>query len=366
MSLTFSTSLDSQSWDKFAAAAPNASLYHLHGWKDVIERTFGHPTFYLAAVDSGRVSGVLPLVQLKSRLFGNLLVSLPYFNYGGICAESADVRDALFREAVTLAERQDVDSLELRHDDRWREELPTKAHKVSMRLELPTSIDALWKALGAKLRNQVQKPRKAGVTITVGRAELLDSFYEVFSANMRDLGTPVYAKAFFRNILERFPDQTWIVTAYLDQRPVAAGFLTGFKDRLEIPWASSLRTVNSIGANMLLYWSCLEFAVQHGYRVFDFGRSTPGEGTYRFKEQWTKTERMVQIAGVGVRRRRGMGGRLGGGGGVRPTDSPGGHRRRRRGLARCGQGNASEAVNRIRSIAFGWCMSCGSVIGPPG
>ena len=286
LSFILGESIDSSAWDRFVAGAPGASLYHLHGWKDVIERTFGHPTFYIAATEAGCVKGVVPLVQLKSRLFGNLLVSLPYFNYGGICAESDVVRDGLFREAVKLAERQDVHSLELRHEDRWREGLPTKTHKVSMRLALPTSAEDLWKAVGAKLRNQVQKPRKAGVTIAVGRSEQLDSFYDVFAANMRDLGTPVYPKAFFRNILDRFPDQTWIVTAHLGQRAVAAGFLAGFKDRLEIPWASSLRTFNNIGSNMLLYWSCLDFAIQRGYRVFDFGRSTPGESTYRFKEQW--------------------------------------------------------------------------------
>jgi FemAB-related protein (PEP-CTERM system-associated) len=164
--------------------------------------------------------------------------------------------------------------------------LPTKTHKVAMRLDLPISSDELWKALGAKLRNQVQKPRKADIRVSFGREEALNAFYQVFTANMRDLGTPVYPKTFFRNILDRFPQQTWIAAAHLGDRPVAAGFLAGFKDRLEIPWASSLRTSNHLGANMLLYWSCLEFAIERGYRVFDFGRSTPGEGTYRFKEQW--------------------------------------------------------------------------------
>src|SRR5262245_30009222 len=275
-SLVCNGSRDLQSWEKFALTAPNATLYHLPGWKDVIEQTFGHPTFYLAAADGERVRGVLPLAQLKSRIFGNLLVSLPYFNYGGICADSDVVRDALFEKAIELARQHGARSIELRHEESWRQDVPTKTHKVSMRLELPGSADDLWKALGAKLRNQIQKPRKAGVTVTLGREEQLDSFYEVFAANMRDLGTPVYPKAFFRNILDRFPQQTWIATAYLDGGAVASGFLAGFKDRLEIPWASSLRLLNNVGPNMLLYWSCLEFAIQGGYRVFDFGRSTPG------------------------------------------------------------------------------------------
>jgi FemAB-related protein (PEP-CTERM system-associated) len=287
VSIASNESLDLKSWESFAETAPNASLYHLYGWKDVIERTFGHPTFYLAAVGTGRrVAGVLPLVQLKSRLFGNLLVSLPYFNYGGICADSDEVRDTLFQEAIGLARQEGASSIELRHEDAWRRELPTKTHKVSMRLELPASTEDLWKALGAKLRNQVQKPRREGAKTAFGREEELDSFYEVFAANMRDLGTPVYPKEFFRNILRQFPERTWIGTVYLGDTPVASGFLAGFRDRLEIPWASSLRAFNSLSPNMLLYWSCLEFAIEHSYTSFDFGRSTPGESTYRFKEQW--------------------------------------------------------------------------------
>jgi FemAB-related protein (PEP-CTERM system-associated) len=127
------------------------------------------------------------------------------------------------------------------------------------------------------------------MTAHIGREEMLDGFYDVFATNMRDLGTPVYPKAFFRNTLRQFPDRTWISTVQKDGMIVAAGFLAGFKDRLEIPWASALRAYNRFSPNMLLYWASLEFACEQGYRVFDFGRSTPGESTYRFKEQWGAT-----------------------------------------------------------------------------
>jgi FemAB-related protein (PEP-CTERM system-associated) len=114
----------------------------------------------------------------------------------------------------------------------------------------------------------------------------LENFYEVFSANMRDLGTPVNSKVLFRNILEGFPEQSRIGVVLKDKRPVAAGFIIGFKEKLQIPWASSLRRFNSLSPNMLLYWGILEYACNNGYRIFDFGRSTPEEGTHKFKEQW--------------------------------------------------------------------------------
>jgi FemAB-related protein (PEP-CTERM system-associated) len=122
---------------------------------------------------------------------------------------------------------------------------------------------------------------------SLGKEEYLDSFYDIFSTNMRDLGTPVYGKKFFRNILREFPTSTWICTVRTkEDKAVASGFLVGFKKRLEIPWASSLRSHNSSSPNMLLYWTSLKFACENGYDTFDFGRSTPGEGTYKFKEQW--------------------------------------------------------------------------------
>lgn len=286
-SIVADPSVDASLWDAYANASPGSSLYHLHGWKDVIEKTFGHRTIYLAArADATRLVGILPLAELKSPLFGRMLVSLPFFNYGGVCADDESIRDALLDAAVDVAKEGKASFLEVRQEEDWTLDLPRKTSKVSMRLPLPESLEALWKGLGAKLRNQVQKPRKEGLTAVVGREELLDDFYQVFAVNMRDLGTPVYPAAFFRNILGRFPDRTWIAAVYKDRVPLAAGFLAGFKDRLEIPWASSLREYNRLSPNMLLYWTCLEFACAKGYDSFDFGRSTVGESTYRFKEQW--------------------------------------------------------------------------------
>jgi FemAB-related protein (PEP-CTERM system-associated) len=281
--------VDERRWDDYVNRAPGSTLYHLYGWRRVIERTFAHRTHYLSAIDGHATLGILPLVQLESRLFGHMLVSLPFFNYGGICADVEEARQALLDAAIALACECRADFIELRHDDDgqpWQRELARKSAKVSMRMALPASGEELWKSLGSKLRNQVQRPRKEGMTAIVGREELLDSFYDVFSENMRDLGTPVYAKAFFENMLSEFPGRTWIGVVNSGGRPVAAGILAGFRERLEIPWASSLRQFNRFSPNMLLYWTCLEFGCANGFRQFDFGRSTPNEGTYRFKEQW--------------------------------------------------------------------------------
>ncbi len=280
-------SLGEATWDPYVIGHARASGYHLMAWRRVIERVFGHRTFYLAARDEqGQIRGVLPLVCLSSRIFGSFLVSLPFVNYGGVLADNAVSQDVLLRRAVDLAKKLGAGHIELRHEQLPGLEWPNKQHKVSMRLELPDEFDILWKKFPAKLRSQIRRAEKEGMTFRVGRDDALEDFYAVFSRNMRDLGTPVYRKTFFAEILSSFPDTSRIGIVYLKHRPIAAAFLYSFRRVLEIPWASSDRRYNRLAPNMLLYKSVLEHACQAGFQVFDLGRSTPGGGTYRFKEQW--------------------------------------------------------------------------------
>lgn len=277
---------DGERWDSFVQTCADGSCYHLWGWKNVVEKSFGHRTYYLMAEGPEGIMAILPLVHLKSRLFGSFFVSLPFFNYGGLCGD-ATAGLSLLEEAARLARGAGASHMEMRHDRALDLGLPVKTAKVSMRLSLPNTAVALWDGLPSKLKSQIRRPQKEGFTTGRGREENLDAFYEVFAANMRDLGTPVYARSFFRAILEAFPQQTWIRTVRAtDGTPLAAGFFVSFRGILEIPWASSLRRWSRHSPNMLLYWGALEEACTGGYQTFDFGRSTPGEGTFRFKEQW--------------------------------------------------------------------------------
>ncbi len=279
---------DAQAWDSYVMNSPAAVCYHLTGWKQVIEKSFGQTTWYLLSEnEEKKINGILPLVQLKSPLFGNYVVSLPYFNYGGVCADTPEIGQQLMQEAVSRAQGSGASHLELRHMQPLNNGMPVKTAKVSMQLALPRNPDDLWKSFSSKLRSQAQRPVKEGMYAETGKEEHLDDFYEIFAQNMRDLGTPVYSREFFRTILREFPESSWIsIVRSKMKEPVAAGFLVGFKGVMEIPWASSLRQYNRFSPNMLLYWSVLKAACERGYRSFDFGRSTPGGGTYRFKEQW--------------------------------------------------------------------------------
>jgi len=287
MSVKIANIRDNTKIDDYLKNMHISNLYNDYRWGKIIEECFGHKYNILISENTeGRINGVLPLVHMKSFSFGNFFVSMPFFNYGGVCAEDESTQSLLIAEAIRIAKDLKVHHIEFRQEKSLNNGFHEKTSKVSMRLDLPGSSDELWKSFPSKLRSQIKVPQKAGMTARIGGIDELESFYDVFSDNMRHLGTPVYPKRFFRNILEEFPTNTWICSVYIGGMPVASGFLAGYKNRLEIPWASSIRKHNRLSPNMLLYWSCLKFACEKGFTVFDFGRSTVDESTYKFKEQW--------------------------------------------------------------------------------
>jgi FemAB-related protein (PEP-CTERM system-associated) len=278
---------DTRAWDAYVLGNASSSGYHLAGWRRVIEDAFGHRTCYVKVEGPEKtLRGVAPLVLLASRGFGRFLVSLPFVNYGGPIADAADVRALLERSIVEHAKALKAEHVELRHEQPVETSWLPSHRKVSMRLALPDTYEELSKAFPSKLRSQIRRAQKEGMVASVGGREHLDAFYAVFSRCMRDLGTPVYAKRFFAKILEVFPDDAKICVVTLGGTPVAGGFLYGYRTVLEIPWAASDKRFNRLAPNMLLYATVLEHACRQGFRTFDFGRSSPDSGTYRFKAQW--------------------------------------------------------------------------------
>lgn len=287
LSLLLDAQVPAAEWDAYVNAHTAAVCYHLHGWRGVFERAFGHTTHYLAARRDGALAGVLPLVEMRSRLFGRLLVSLPFVNYGGVLADDGDVERFLFERASELAASRGLDHVELRHFTPHFADAPSRQHKVTMLLPLAPDTEAMWTVLDRKVRNQIRKAEKSGLTSEVGGAELIEAFYPVFATNMRDLGTPVYSRRLFEEVFAAFPERTRLFAVRAaDGRCVAAGVGLHFRDTVEMPWASSLREFKAASPNNLLYWEALKHAISKGATTFDFGRSTPNEGTYNFKAQW--------------------------------------------------------------------------------
>jgi len=310
--VTHAHDADRAAWDGYVTNHAQGSLFHLFGWSDAIRGAYGHSIHYLLArareadraIEARRIVGVLPLVNLRHAIFGNALVSLPFLDGGGILADDVETERDLLTSAVRLGIQAGAGSIDLRQERPLAmgdtesasglrlqgSPLPiriaSRSHKVRMLLTLPGSPELLLNSFKSKLRSQINKARKEGFDTRVGGLELLEDFYKVFLVNMRDLGSPVHSKKLMQHCLTEFAKHARIIAVYRSAEPVAAAIVIGFKSVLSNPWASSLRKYASLGPNMLLYLRMLEYACDRGYAVFDFGRSSPGEGTYRFKEQW--------------------------------------------------------------------------------
>jgi FemAB-related protein (PEP-CTERM system-associated) len=228
----------------------------------------------------------LPVIRQRSWLLGNFATSLAFFNYGGALAADPLVAQQLMNRAEEAAGALGCRYLEFRDVQPRSGEWTRRTDKVTLRLELPDTVEALSKRLGSKLRSQVKRTEREMVQCRTGSTALLDDFYAVFAENMRDLGTPVYPKRFFATILERFEQYCQLAIIESRGEPWAAAFLVFWRDHAEVPWASCRPHAKPLGANMKLYWELLSHAIARGCTSFDFGRSTVDSGTYRFKRQW--------------------------------------------------------------------------------
>ncbi len=245
-------------------------------------------TFYLTARDAaGSLRGVLPLVEQSSLLFGRFLSSVPFFTYGGVLADDADTARALRARSTELGEARKARHVELREREQDPAcDLPLRTDKVSMLLELGDSEEALLKRLGSKLRSQIKRAERDQPVVQIGGAELLEDFYAVFAANMHELGTPVYPLRFFANALAAFGPAARVFVVRSAGLPQAVAITVRHGDTIEVPWAGSTQAGKRASMNMRMYQELLLDSLRSGAKYFDFGRSSVGAGTYRFKEQW--------------------------------------------------------------------------------
>lgn len=280
-------------WPDLAPSARHGRLNaHCVEWHRAVSDGLGYSCYLLVQRDQrNEVRGLLPLHLVKSLAFGKFLVSLPYVNTGGVWAEDEKCAKELVSAACNLADELDVRYLELRHETpidhpRWTMQ---RTDKVHMRLPLPPNVEDLNRSFKSKLRSQLKKIATLPFQIHWGGRELLRDFYAIFSHNMRDLGTPVVSRKLFECILSEFSDRSELCVVKLHGEPMSAALLVHQDRFTEVPSASSLRSQNPTGVNMWMYHQLLTRAIERDSTMFDFGRSSIGSNTYRFKAQWNAT-----------------------------------------------------------------------------
>ncbi|HSL20177.1 MAG TPA: GNAT family N-acetyltransferase [Vicinamibacterales bacterium] len=277
-------------WRRIVEASSRSALAHSPEWFSLIQRAYGHSPLYLQVDDGEGHTAVLPAFVVRRPFFGTVVTSMPFLDSGGPCGSSPAMRRMLVEHLVSEARRIGARAVELRCSERIEIPVAPSENKVNMSLPLPADPDRLWRQLEKQVRNQVRKAERSGLAIEFGGAEKLASFYEAFVVRMRELGSPVHAPEFLSAVLDAFGPRARVALVRKGGTTVGGLIALAFKDRVAVPWATSLREYFSLCPNMLLYWETLRAACREGFRRFEFGRSSRHSGTYQFKCQWGAQE----------------------------------------------------------------------------
>lgn len=277
-----------QQLDQFLLSLPEYSPYQHSAWRRAVAQAYGYTSGVVVYKDQAQILGFIAFSLVKNPLGQVKAVSLPYCDMGGVVATSAPVADALleaFRHQVSVKMARGA---ELRSSSPALAGTELAHQKVRMVLDLPDSSTALLASYVPKLRSQIKKAEKNGLTTQILTHADVAAFYQVYAANMHRLGSPAHPQHWFEAVAAHYAaaDALLICLVYLDQQVIGAGFVLRVGSKAVIPWASTLAQYNSLAPNMLLYWTIQSWLADHGIRQFDFGRSTFGEGTYKFKKQW--------------------------------------------------------------------------------
>ena len=289
-------------WDNFVNCHASATLFHLTAWKRVIEKTFGFKARYLLAEEDGVVRGVLPLFLVSNVLQGRSLISTPFAVYGGPCADTPSVASLLRQAACRIAREEGVQYLELREQEPPSEsQFCTKQLYVAFDRELPTDSARLLQDFPRDTRYMIRKAQKNGLQAIID-TEQLDIFYEIYSHSFHYLGTPVFPKQLFRNILKESGTACELLTVWQGAKPLASVVSFRFRDWILPYFGGSILEGRQVAANNFMYWEVMKRAIESGARYFDFGRSKLGTGAYEFKTQWNMRERSLPYQFYLVRR----------------------------------------------------------------
>ncbi|MCI0547891.1 MAG: FemAB family PEP-CTERM system-associated protein [Candidatus Rokubacteria bacterium] len=273
-------------WDGFVHACPDGTPFHLTAWKRAVEQVFPHRAHYLFARHAGAIEGVLPLFEVRGLLGGRALLSVPYAVYAGICARTDEARRALLDAATRLAWRLGADHVELRHQRDQGLGLPTKDRYVAFSREIHPTDEENLSAIPRKQRRMVRQGPKHGLTAAIGMGRHLEECWDVYAESVRNLGSPVFPRALFAALQAAFDKDCQILTVHREGR-VVAGVLTLFHEDRVLPYyGGARRDALPYAVNDFMYWELMRYAAATGCRVFDFGRSRVGTGSYHFKRHW--------------------------------------------------------------------------------
>ncbi len=275
---------DAMRWDAFVQDCPEATFFHRAGWAEVIERAFGHRTHFLLAEVDGEIHGVLPLAEINSRLFGHSLSAMPFCVYGGPAALNEAAKRALDQAALKLAGELRVEHLEYRNRQPFHTDWPGKDLYVTFRKDIDPEVERNLTAIPRKQRAMVRKGIKAGLVSEIDADT--QRFFHAYSSSVHRLGTPVFSRKYFRLLKQVFGAACEILTITLDGRVISSVMNFYFRDEVLPYYGGGTAEARNLAGNDFMYWEVMRRACERGCRVFDYGRSKLGTGSYDFKKNW--------------------------------------------------------------------------------
>lgn len=272
-------------WNSFIHSCNEATFFHRAEWQTIIRDVFRHSTYFLYAEANGNIVGVLPLAHVKSFLFGNSLVALPFAVYGGVATSSPEAAALLENEAQALARKLGVDHLEFRNISPRHAEWPSQDLYVTFRKEILPDIEANMLAIPRKQRAMVRKGIANGLTSAIDLNA--DRFFKLFADNVHRHGTPALPKRYFETLLHTFGKDCEVLTVSSpDGRPLSSVLSFYFRDEVLPYYAGDDEGARQFSANDFKYWELMRQSCERGLKVFDYGRSKKGTGPYSFKKNW--------------------------------------------------------------------------------
>jgi FemAB-related protein (PEP-CTERM system-associated) len=270
-------------WDEFVRVCVHSTPKQLSGWKTVMEEVYNNETHFFLAEENGEITGVLPLIHIKSLIAGHYVTSFP----GGLCAKDVRTADALLDRAKELVKAVNARYLILR-DGRKKWELPelvTDTDHVTFLIEVAPDLKQTKRTFDKRTRNKVNQSTRNGLKSVTGLANL-DEYYPIFAKAMQDLGTPTQGLAFFKSVAANLTSTTDLITIYEDDKVLGGGFFSPFKQMIYAAWAGMLREYYHLRISHLLYWETIRYAHQKGYRCVDLGRCRKDSGGFHFKKSF--------------------------------------------------------------------------------
>lgn len=287
MKIRMAAAADQAAWDEYVNGHKDASPYHRFAWALSVEQAYQHQNVSLLAFDNDVIVGVLPCVKMQKPFAKVNYCALPFCDLGYGLANDTTILQEMQSEALALLQSEGGNNFDYRDSDNTLPDVELAGKKVRMVLPLPGSAETLLAGFKSKLRSQIRKAEKNGLTYELANSQKhIDDFYQIFAINMRKLGSPVHSKKWFETLFTHYTDHIILSVVYKEKVPVGAGIVLLNGTKAAIPWASTVAEYNKLAPNMMLYWSLLEHTSNLGCTEFDFGRSTYDEGTYKFKRQW--------------------------------------------------------------------------------